>query len=386
MTARATCAAIALATMTCFAGTARAQTPTDIDAPEVASQYDAAFDALVRGDFEAAIAGFDAVAANSVASGRRAAAIELARLARAMHSREVAAAPGAPGAPDKRPHVGSDDEEERDGRSGRTELVIATTAASVYAGVVFMDLLDQEELRNGTLIITGTTAAGFLASFYGSRGRHITNGMADSFSAGLALGATTGFLLVDPLNLDTSEEALGFVLGTMAVGGAGALWLADEFRPSRAQPTFAVNLAYAGVATVGLGLAAVQPDIDGDTAMMLLAGGLDAGALAGVLLAPELDWSHARARYVGLGSFLGALGGLALGVVITGTPSDDDDDGGRIVAGTTLAGLWAGFGTTVHLTRGMSPDRSRVARTANETVVVPTMIGGGAGLGIAGTF
>jgi len=381
-------AAVALVLLVC-APAARAQSaPPPEDSQEVSRLYDTAFDALVRGDLDLAIGGFEAVASRSVDPDRRAAARELARLARAMRSRAAAAigVSNVPAPSDTARHVTADDTDSSD-RSGRTEFVIMTTVTSLYAGIVLVDLLDVDDFRGGTLVVTGATAAGFLGSFYGSRGRNITTGMADTYSAGLLLGAANSSLLASPIGLEDSEEILGFILGSTAVGGAGALWLADAVHPTRAHPSVTLTLAYTGFATVGLGLTVIEPsDIEPDTVLMLLAGGLDAGAAAGILLSPKMEWSYSRARYVGLGTFLGALGGVALGAVLVGDPEDDTD--ARTMAGTTLAGLWSGFGLAAYLTREMPPDPRYRTASATDTppMVVPTMIGKSPGVGVAGTF
>jgi hypothetical protein len=76
--------------------------PPPSDDPEVARVYDAAFEARAIGDLHRAIVGFDQVTATTVDPGRRAAAVELGRLARRVALSRgglaVTQAPPAPGA------------------------------------------------------------------------------------------------------------------------------------------------------------------------------------------------------------------------------------------------------------------------------------------------
>src|SRR5262245_21045107 len=68
-------------------------------APDTQAQFDAAFEAMTRGDFATAIAGFHAVSATTTDPEQRGAANQLGRLAEELSRRQVrfvtADAPGA---------------------------------------------------------------------------------------------------------------------------------------------------------------------------------------------------------------------------------------------------------------------------------------------------
>lgn len=346
------------------------------------AEYEKAFQALVAGNFDEAIAGLTRVAQRARLATTRAAASELRRLATQQQARGHTAPPAT------KPGTVTAADREADRTAGRTTFITTTTMASIYAGAVLIDLLDQgDDFRASVALVTGVTAAGFLASFYGTRGKAITEGAADTYSLGVALGLGNALLLAVPVGLDDSEQFNSFALGGLIAGGVTGMYLGDRLQPTRAQAALIGTTSVLGIATVGLGLAIAQPkDISADSVLMLLTGGLDAGAAAGVYASQGLDWSLSRARLVGLGTFLGAFGGWAAGALLTGAKFEDGGRDARIWASTTLAGMWGGFALTWHLTRNMAPGK-RFDLAGNERLVVPTMVAGHApGLSLAGSF
>ncbi|WP_428262325.1 hypothetical protein [Haliangium sp.] len=345
--------------------------------------YKQAYAHLLAGRFEAAGAAFSAVAARATDPGLQAAAGELGRLA------ETLAVQGVRFVRTRSPSEGSLAEEDR--TAGRTSFVISTTTASLYAGVVLIDLLDQGgDFRPVVGILLGTTAAGFLGSYYGSRHMAIAQSTSDAYSLGISLGVGNGLLLslglLDDVDDNETELVQGTTLAAMAAAGAGGLLLAHSSRPTRGQVTFTSLTSTLGISTVGLGLLVLQPDIDGDTILLALAGGLDAGALAGVAFAPQLQWSLARARLTGLGTFLGALTGWGVAALASGVNVDDSDSVARAWGASTMAGMWGGFALTAYLTRNMAPDRRFLDDSETSALVTPLMVPGGVGLGLSGRF
>lgn len=366
-----------------------APAPAD-DAPAV---YDAAFAALLAGHLDAAQRGFSDAAARIADPELRAAARELARLAMTLqeqHIRLVAEAGAAPpSALPREPAATPDYRDAEDRTAGRTSFVISTTLASVYGGIVLVDLLDLSDgFRPTVATVLGATGVGFLGSYYGTRGAHITEAMADAYSAGLGLGVGNALLLAVPLGLnDSSEQFQGVALGGLVLGGAAGLVLADRVRPTRGQVQIATLGSSLGIATTGLGLLITQPDdIETDTLLLLLAGGLDAGLVGGMVMAPRLDWSLSRTRLVSLGGFLGALVGWSGAALLTGT--DVDADIGTLWGVTTLAGLWSGVGLAAHLTRDMAPDRRFQTQggLTSSAMITPAAIPNGMGLALSGSF
>jgi len=368
-------------------GTATAQPA----APDTQAQFDAAFEAMTRGDFATAIAGFHAVSATTTDPEQRGAANQLGRLAEELSRRQVrfvaADAPGATPVPlhDTVP-VSEDDQPD----GGRTSFIISTTIASLYSGVVLLDLLDVNDARTGTLVVMGSTSIGLLGSLYGTRGRTMTGGMADAFSLGLGVGVFNSLLLSGPLGLydadvNASEKVQSFVLGSAWGVGVAGLVAADSIRPTRAQVSVAGTFGMMGLASTWLSLAIVQPsDLSGNTFLTITAAGLDGGLAAGAIFASKLDWSLSRARLVELGAFLGGLAGGGTSIILFADSGSDNT--ARLAAGITLAGVWAGFALTTHLTRDMAPDYRYRKPLGGNAMLAPTIIRDAPGLAAVGRF
>jgi hypothetical protein len=182
---------------------------------------------------------------------------------------------------------------------------------------------------------------------------------------------------------DETEDVQMFAFASLAVGGAVGMVAGDRLHLTRAQAGLAGTTSVLGVATAGLTLGILQPDISADSVLLLMAGSLDVGAALGLGLGSTIDWSVSRQRLTSLGAFLGALGGWATAALLTG--ADSDDSTGRAWAASTLAGMWGGFGLSVYLTRDMKPDaRFRTASPA--PVVMPTRIRDAPGFAVSGSF
>lgn len=378
MIARQAGLAITVSLLVCLAlpGAARAGDSRD--------DYDRAFTALVAGDFDTAIAWFDAVASESDDVDLIAASRELARLAADLRDRGVRFSNDSPSAT---PVVDDGGEDRDDSTKGRTSFITTTTMTSFYSGFVLIDLLDIDDFRPGVAIVAGTTGLGLVGSIYATRGRTITEATADAYGIGLGIGVGNGLLLASPLGLDNETENIQmFALGSMVLGGAAGLYLGDQVNPTRAQVSVTGTMGMMGLATVGLGFGIVQPDdIGEDTVLILLAAGLDVGVLGGLAMAPKLDWSVSRARLVTLGAFVGAVAGFAGAAIITGA-EDPDDETGRLWSASILGGAWGGLGLAWHLTRDMDPDPRYRAESSRTTSIAPTLIRDAPGFAVAGTF
>ena len=345
--------------------------PPRVDAAETTAAYDRAFALLITEQWEEAATAFAAVAVRSVEPERRGAAAELARFAREMDAR-------SDGGPKR--------------SSGRASFVATTTLASFYAGFVIDDLLAVEDYKAQTLVVTGVTLGGFAAALFATGGKRITDSMASAYGTGLLVGAGNGLLLAPRLGIEPDGDAgdgevnqlyLGFGLAAMAVGGAGAMYLADAYDPTPAQASYAGLMGVNGLITVGLGLVIVQPDLDYRNVLTLLALGLDGGVVAGAALGRDLTWSRSRITYVTLAEFLGGLTGGAAAIV---TADESSEDGEKLAAGLVLAGVWGGFALARHLTSDMAPDPRYRASASTVTLVPMVSDRGGRGLALAGTF
>lgn len=361
--------------------------PPPVDAQVL---YDTAFGHLLTNNLQGAQAHFEMVLAQATDPELRGAAREMLRLIAELNARQgrltfghvpdagMAALPPLPPGSDR------DDHEE-----GRTGIIVSTTLASIYAGAVFADLADTGDARAITGIVTATTGLGFVASLYGTRGRTINGGTAEAYSLGMMVGAGNGLLLASPLGADTSEQWNTTILGGVALtAGAGFLY-GQTFKPTRGQVSFAGTMATMGLVTTGLGLIVILPDMEADSVLLTMAGGLDAGAAAGLYFGRDLTWSNGRARLVWLSALLGGLGGFATSILLFGDEDNVDDDSdseARMSAALTLGGAWGGLFLGMHATRKMRPDaRYRVA-AGSDRVLTPIALPGGAGLGYAGRF
>lgn len=337
--------------------------------------YREGYAALVAGDFTTARAKLATAAETAADPELRGAARELGRLAEELAARQARLVFGAA--------ADLHDDGAEDPADGRTSFVATTTLASLYAGVVLIDITNNgDSVRAGAALILGATAAGFLGSFYGSRGRSITGGMAEGYSNGLFIGTANGLLLASPLGADTSEAFQASVLAGMVIGAGGGMLYGDAVRPTRGQMSFVGTLATLGIASAGLGLVVANPDVSADTVLYTMTAGLDLGAAAGLVMGKDLTWSSARARLVWLGALLGGVAGFGGSLLIGG--DDGGSDFGRAAAGITLAGTWGGFALATHLTRDMRTDRRY--RQPPMAQLAPMGVPHGAGLGVAGVF
>jgi hypothetical protein len=343
----------------------------DTDAADVRADYDRAFAALLRHDLATAAALFDSVAQRSTATERRGAARELARYAREA----------------------SISARSEDATSGRASFVVSSTLASFYAGFVLDDLLQLTSKPASVAAVSGTTFAGLGASLLLTSGRHISEGVATSYTVGILAGLGNGLLWAPVAGIDVepsctpeacpdgdvSQLYLGIGLASTIAGGAAGAYLGHHFQPTPAQARFAGLLAFNGISSVGL--VEVMLQSDGPHTNTYLAGlgiGLDAGLAAGIALAPHLDWSGARVTYVMLGDAVGALAG---GSIALASSTDDE-----VSSALVLVGLWGGFGATTLLTRHMAP-HARYQPATPSVTIAPARIGrDGRGLAVAGTF
>jgi len=348
------------------------------------ADYDDAFAAMIAGDFARAAIGFDGVAARAQDHDLVAAARELGRLAHELSARKLSFnAPAPLSAPSPI--------EEQD--EGRTSFIVWTTMYGAYAGVVVIDDANIDDFRAGILTVTGTTALGLVGSLYATRGRRMTGAMSDAYSLGMIEGFVNAGLLASPAGLDSSESVQTTLLLSGAAGGGAGLLFGSELSPTRGQIAFASTMSLLGFASTGLSIGLLRPsDIDGDTALLMMAGGTDVGLGAGLALGRDLDWSVSRGRIVQLGALLGGLAGLAAGALITGANANTDDDT-RILTGATLAGAWGGFAIAIRASNDMAPDpryaapaAPALAPAAPHAQLAPIPLRGGAGLALIGQF
>jgi len=343
-----------------------------------AAAYDAAFRALVEGRAAEAAAAFDQIAATTTDPQRAASARELARLGHELVLKNARYVLGPADV------VSKADLEAEDHDDGRTTFIAMTTLWSLYGGIVLVDDLNIDDYRAGIVTVAASTAVGLLGSYYGSKGKRITGAMGDAYALGMVFGMANAGLLVEPVGLSGSSETIDTtILVAGAAGGLAGMAYGDQVSPTRGQVSFAGTLGILGFASTGLALGITQPNTSTDSYLAAMAGGTDLGLAAGLVLGRDLDWSVSRGRIITLGTLLGGLSGAAAGALIVGDhPSDSD---ARLVAATTLAGVWGGFALTTYLTRDMNPDR-RYIHYGPTVSFAPMPVRAGAGAAVVGAF
>ncbi len=358
--------------------------PQPPDPPDVAADYERAFELMVAGKYAEAATLFESIGTRTTHAELYASSRELARLARRM-----AEAHGGTSAGTTAVHF--DD--------GRIEFVVSTTLATFYSGFFLTDIFDVTDFRAQALMVTGVTAAGFAGSLLLTSGKRIPGSMAEAYTLGLWSGLANGLLLAPVLGIkagssssadgDVNENYTTFGLVTMAVGGVAGAYVGHQIEPTRGQVRLSGTLGINGVATTGLMLAIIQPSgLDGETVAALLAGGLDIGIGAGALLSPQINWSTSRTSLVGLSEFLGALGGFTFAAIVLGGDGANSDNEGRLAAASVLTGMWGGFALGTFFTRDMAPDVrfEGAAQAALHWQLAPIVSGRSTGVGIVGLF
>ena len=257
-----------------------------------------------------------------------------------------------------------------------------STLASFYAGFVIDDLMAVDDFRAQTAVVAATTGAGFAASLLATRGKVISDGMAEAYTLGLWSGLANGLLVAPALGIETdgypddgsvNQLYLGFGLATMAVGGATGMVLAERNDITRAKARFASLMGINGFATLGLGLAVVQPDFGDDDDIVvpaLMALGLDAGIAIGASVVPRLDWScRASPSSASPSSWGRSVASPPPRSSSAATPTMMIIPSASPPASSSAACAWTGFGLGTYFTRDMAPD-APFAKTPTPTITV----------------
>jgi len=221
------------------------------------------------------------------------------------------------------------------------------------------DLAVRQDITNGnaiTLLILGGLAGGGGVGYLLTQKYNIDAGSAHATTIGLMLGIANGALLIQPTDYHDASSIMGLLtLGSVA-GAAGGFIYGQNADLTDGQSLFVGNLMLLGSSTALL--TAVTANRDGNYGSFentTLALGLDGGAVVGALVAPHLDWSPRRAKYVFASTFVGALvGGMLAGVIAK--PHDTTGENTSIVTGSMTAGLWGGFGLGILMTRDQGVD------------------------------
>lgn len=262
----------------------------------------------------------------------------------------------------------------------------------MLTSITLIDRADAGESKSASLLIVGGALGGGALGYLLADGLHARRSDAYASAAGLSLGITNAALLLRPLGRTaTSEEILPILLAGSVVGAGAGLAVGHGLALTRGQVMFAADLGLLGVGTVALTSGLFDKDDQADdTELIALQVGLDVGVAAGLVLAPQVDWSYRRSRWVGAASLAGFFAGSLIAVGATDKGEDPDPD---VVGASVLTGMWAGFGLGVMLTRGWDPDPAggtgatgATGGTAATMTLVPRVARDQIGVGVAGGF
>ncbi len=249
------------------------------------------------------------------------------------------------------------------------EVIGAFAAVGVLASV---DILVRQDVDNGglgTMILLGGLLGGGAGGWLLTQKYEVDAGAAHATTLGLLVGVANAALLIEPVGWTRPESILSLLLVGSAVGAGGGFIYGQSADLTSGQALFVGNLATLGAATAAFGaISGSQDEEFGNWESGTLALGLDAGLVAGAIIAPRLDWSARRAKVVFAATGVGALaGGMIAGLTTnTNDGSGDRDPNGNIVAACMTAGMWGGFVLGAMMTRDSAPD-AKYTRSAPPT-------------------
>jgi len=368
------------------------------ESPDWRQRYEQAHTLLRRGSFLPALEYFEALVLGAKSGSGRAQATVFANLARfwvegrfvLTPAREAADTTTAEAAPSARVTPFVD-------RRTTDELAVLYTEGVFYGlgtGLTLATYTEPKSLAGGilpALALAGATEG--LIAFL-DRGPGLRYGAAQSLASGLFLGMEEGVVWIwwDSTRNNSSSwsaktvasvlwatstaggvlgglygEAVGTTPGRMAFTGSAALW----------------SSLFAGFTTAAL------TDRHGGNqernALLASAVALNAGTIAGALLAKEVSPSLARARFLDLGGVAGGVlfGGLYLAVA-------DREAGARGLFGSLSAGVATGVAAAWMMTRQLEPDDVRDPSHTSLALITPTIspiaTGNGVMAGMGGRF
>jgi hypothetical protein len=268
------------------------------------------------------------------------------------------------------------------------EVVADFAAVGALAATDIVLRQDVDQGGVGTLLVMSGVFGGAAGGYILTQKYEVDAGAAHTTTIGLMAGAANGALLIKP-TLDGDYEAddvVGLIFLGSAVGTGAGFAYGQAADLTEGQSTFLGNAVLLGTSTAAL--TAMLGSKNGqynNWENATLAIGLDAGLLGGALIAPQLDWSKRRGRFVIAGTVLGALGGGMIAGLTT-KKDNDDDYNGNVIAGSMTAGLWGGFVLAILATRGSEPDPKFRRADPASTTVMPMVGENRVGVSAGGTW
>jgi hypothetical protein len=232
-------------------------------------------------------------------------------------------------------------------RDGRAAIVIGSSIYGIWLGVAMDVLLDNDDIRFAIVPPLVGMGAGLGLSMLATSENPITNGQSWAIITGYDYGSINGALWAGGLDF-SAKGVVGTALATGLSASAIGLLVANKMQPRQGD----VEVVRSGLlwGTVSGLLVMAASGVEGDETVLRGAGvAMDLGFLAGLGLAASFDVSRNRDLIIDAG----AAGGGFLGFGITWLITAGPDASGRALAGGTLAGLYAGMGAAMYLTRNM---------------------------------
>lgn len=239
------------------------------------------------------------------------------------------------------------------------EVIGNFAAVGVLASVDIIVRQDVENSGVGTMILLGGLLGGGAGGWLLTQKYEVDAGAAHATTLGLLTGVANAALLIEPLGWSRPESILSLLFLGSAVGAGGGFLYGQTADLTSGQAVFVANLATLGVATAAFGaITGSQDEEFGNWESGTLALGLDAGLIAGAIIAPQLTWSPRRSKVVFAATGVGALlGGMLAGLTTnTKDANGDRDPNGNVVAACMTAGMWGGFALGIVMTRDSPPD------------------------------
>jgi hypothetical protein len=238
-------------------------------------------------------------------------------------------------------------------RSGRGKLVFGGILYGIWAGIA-VDIL--AEISDGRAVVLPPLlggGAGLAIALLTTETGEITSAQAWARMTGFDYGTYSG--LIWGAAADTDEKVVvGSALVTGLAGGIGGIVLTRGLHPLQGDVELVRSGGLWGFATGGLLAGIVQPETS--RAVFTMMGlGIDGGLAIGLALSQVYDLPRNRVLFMDTGALGGGLVGVAAAILAMGAP--DNDNQRRVLAGSALAGMYAGMATALYLTRNMQLDR-----------------------------
>lgn len=350
--------------------------------------YDVARERLLAGAFDEAADRFDALLPRAPDAQQRVLTETLRDLARSYGSRGLALV--------RRNDLGESALPARAVNERTTDeialLYLNTLTYGVGTGLWVAAHTQPDSAAGAVLPMLAATGAfaGTVAAL--DIGHPLRYGVPQSAVAGLYLGLEEGLVLSlwNQSQSDTTAHWSGttvadviWTMSTVGMVGGGVLGSTLGATPGRASFVGSAGLWTGSI--IGLAAAAAASDdaTRASTALLAAGIGLNAGIVAGVLLARPVSPSIGRVRFLDVGGLAGVLlfGGLYLAAA-------DKHIDGSAASGVTALGAATGLGVAWWATRNMPADRPEDRAHLDAFHWEPSLepVPGGAALGIAGTM